>query len=223
MNDNDQMNDSAVLRELRDSLSGVITPERPPLEAITARGRAHRRHRLTGIAGVSVAAAAGAALVLGLIGVPGPAPARSTGTIRTAAFTLVRNANGTDTLTIKVPVLFQPATLQADLAQSGIPAMVTTGSFCSSDPAPADLSQVMTTGLQGDGGSPPPAQDPTVTIDPAAMPAGTELSFGTFQVATGQETAIALIDTGSYTCTSTAPATLPPRGALLLYGQPTGS
>jgi hypothetical protein len=225
MNDHDQLNDDAVLRELRDSLSGVITPERPRLEAIRARGRAHRRRRLTAIAGLSVAAAAaGAALVLGLTGVLGPAPARGAGTIRTAAFTLVRNADGTDALTIHPRVLFDPTTLQNDLARYGIPARVTTGSFCSSDPAPADLSQVMTSSpaLQGNGGY-QHLQDPTVTIDPAAMPAGSELSFGTFQVSTGQETAIALIDTNSYTCTSTAPTTLPPSGALLLYGQQAGS
>ena len=45
MSDTDQMTDSAELRELRDSLSGVAMPERPRLEAITARGRARRRHR----------------------------------------------------------------------------------------------------------------------------------------------------------------------------------
>jgi hypothetical protein len=54
-------------------------------------------------------------------------------------------------------------------------------------------------------------EEPTVTINPAAIPAGTELSFGNFQLANGGRTLIALIDTGSYTCTSTAP-TAPPRG-----------
>jgi hypothetical protein len=44
-----------------------------------------------------------------------------------------------------------------------------------------------------------------VTIDPRAMPAGTELSFGNFQLANGGRTFIAVIDPGSYTCTSTAP------------------
>lgn len=47
-------------------------------------------------------------------------------------------------------------------------------------------------------------------INPAAMPAGTELSFGYFQLSSGQETAAGLIDTSSYTCTSTAPTTPPP-------------
>ena len=138
MSGNDQMTDDAELRELRDSLSGVAMPERPRLEAITARGRARRRHRLSAVAGLSVAgAAAGTALALGLTGVLGPAPAP--GTIRTASFTLVSNANGTATLTLNPKELLDPAALQSDLAQYGIPAKVTTGSFCSSDPAPGRL------------------------------------------------------------------------------------
>ena len=81
MSDTDQMTDSAELHELRDSLSGVAMPERPRLEAITARGRARRRHRLSRAAGLSVAGvAAGTALALGLTGAHGPAPVH--GTIR---------------------------------------------------------------------------------------------------------------------------------------------
>ena len=41
MFDNDQMTQSAELRELRDTLNAVPVPERPPLESITSRGRAH--------------------------------------------------------------------------------------------------------------------------------------------------------------------------------------
>ena len=58
MSDTDQMTDSAELDEVRDSLSGVAMPERPRLEAITARGRARRRQRLSTAAGVSVAGVA---------------------------------------------------------------------------------------------------------------------------------------------------------------------
>lgn len=224
MFDNDQMNDSAVLRELRDSLSGVAMPERPLLEAITSRGRAHRRHWLSAVAGLSVAGvAASAALALGLTGVLGPVPARSVGTIRTAAFTIVSNPNGTDTLTIDPQVLFEPTVLQNDLAQYGIPAMVTADSFCTSDPAPDGFSQVVSfPPFSDDGGQ--QVTDRTITINPAAMPPGTELSFGMFQLSTDQQTSIALMDTSSNTCTSTAPTTLPPRGgALLRYGGPAGS
>ena len=60
----------------------------------------------------------------------------------------------------------------------------------------------------------------TITINPAAMAAGTELSFGFFQLSGGaQQASFALIDSGSYSCTSTAPGPAgPPEGAQLLYG-----
>jgi|HubBroStandDraft_5_1064220.scaffolds.fasta_scaffold16494_2 hypothetical protein len=183
-------------------------------------GRGHRR--LT--AGITVAAAAGSVLLgLGLSGSLGSSPAARTGTIRTAAFTITRKANGTATLTINPQVLFDPSTLQSDLAHYGIPAKVTTGSFCSSDPAPSGFSQVVTfsPAFQGDSGQ-QHVQNPTVTINPA-MPAGTELSIGAFQVANGDNTALALINTNSYTCTSTAPTTPPSSGALLHWNGSAGS
>jgi hypothetical protein len=61
-------------------------------------------------------------------------PAAVPGSTRTAAFILTRNANGTDTLTIDPGVLLDPRTPQNDLAEYGIPAKVTTGSFCCTDP-----------------------------------------------------------------------------------------
>jgi hypothetical protein len=172
------------------------------------------RRRLAGV--TAVAAAGSVVLGLGLSGALGSAPGRApgavgsapgggSGTIRTAAFTLTRNANGTDTLTINPGVLLDPGTLQDDLTQYGIPAKVTVGSFCSSDPGPGGFSQVVTF-APADAGRSGPVRNPTVTINPAAMPTGTELSFGNFQLADGQETAFALIDTNAYTCTSTAPS-----------------
>jgi hypothetical protein len=63
MNGHEQINDSALTSELRESLTGITAPQRPPLETITARGRAYQRHRLTGMAGLSAAGvAAGTAL-----------------------------------------------------------------------------------------------------------------------------------------------------------------
>jgi hypothetical protein len=159
-------------------------------------------------AGITAATAAAAVVLgLGMTGAFGPAPARGTGTIQTTAFTLVKHANGTATLTINLNVLLDPATLQSDLEQDGIPALVTTGSFCSSDPVPVGIQQVLA------GPKAPAGATRTFTINPAAIPAGTELSFGNFQLSPGAETAIALIDTGSYTCTSTTPTTAPPPGA----------
>jgi hypothetical protein len=179
---------------------------RPAAADIIRQGDRRRRRSLTrrALGGLSAAGVAGAGVALGL-GLTGSAPTHATGTIRTAAFTLVANANGTATLTINPNVLFEPGTLQRDLAQDGIAAKVTAGSFCSSDPALAGVSQVVSVPkIQ-------PGQPATVVIDPAAIPAGTELSVGIFQLANGGRAFLALIDRGSYTCTSTAPSP-PPRG-----------
>ncbi len=212
------MNDiDDVLLRARDSLSGARMDT--PVEAILARSRARRRR----LAGLSVAGvAASAVLALGLAGVLGSAsrtPAHSYGTIRTAAFTLVSNANGTDTLIINPHVLFDPSALQNDLARYGIVAKVTIGSFCSSHPAPDGFSHVVTLSpfFQGVNGQQHVhnLKKPTITIDPSAMPLGTELSVGAFRVANGQDTALALIDTNSYACTSTVPTTSPSGGGLL--------
>jgi hypothetical protein len=156
-------------------------------------------------------------LGVALSGTFGPAPARGTGTIRTAAFTLTSNPNGTDTLTINQMVLLDPRTLQNDLARYGIPAKVTVGRFCSSNPAPAGFVKVVAAA------PPSPFRGdrtglPKVTINPAAMPAGTELSVGAFHVANGQRAVLALIDTNSYTCAKTMPTTLPPGGMVAATG-----
>ncbi|HTZ25001.1 MAG TPA: hypothetical protein VMC83_13510 [Streptosporangiaceae bacterium] len=171
--------------------------------------RPGRGHRKLGAGITAATAAAGVVLGLGLTGAFGQAAVSGTGTIRTTAFTLVKHANGTVTLTIHPSVLLEPGTLQRDLQQDGIPAKVTTGSFCSSDPAPAGFNQVVNAVVPGLKGT-PMTVNPTLTINPAAMPTGTELSFGYFQLSSGQETVAGLIDTSSYTCTSTAPASPPP-------------
>jgi hypothetical protein len=177
-------------------------------------------HRKLAAGITATTAAAGVVLGLGLTGAFGAAAVSGTGTIRTTAFTLVKHANRTVTLTIHPGMLLEPGTLQSDLQRDGIPAKVTTGSFCSSDPAPAGFHQVVNPVVPGLKGTPMTAS-PTLTINPAAMPAGTELSFGYFQLSRGQETAAGLIDTSSYTCTSTAPTT-PPPGASAMEIHTTG-
>jgi hypothetical protein len=173
------------------------------------RPRGGRRKLAAGIAATTAAAAV--VLGLGLSGVVGPAPARGTGTIRTTAFTLVKHANGTVTLASNLNVLLEPSILQRDLRQDGITAIVTSGSFCSSDPSPAGFSRVM----------PGPKHSDAVTINPAAISSGTELSFGYFQTSSLQETAMGLIYTSSHTCTSTTP-TAPPSGSdvMLVHASP---
>ena len=220
-------NDSTLTRELRHALSELAAPERPPLAAITNRGRAHQRRRLTGFAGLGVAA--GTALALGLTGVLGAAPARSAGTTRTAAparsagttrtaaFTLTSNANGTDTLILTHSQMFDPAALQQALAQHGIPALVKTGTYCWSNPAAPDPSSIGVLSIRPPFKPQPPhggtvlvpsnlkpstrnwIVDHTVTvINPAAMPSGTELYFG--YVNSGHALFLDLIYTRSFTC-----------------------
>jgi hypothetical protein len=134
MNHDEDPDDSTLTQELRDSLAEVAMPERPPLAAITGRGRVHQRRRLAGLAGLGGATAAVViALVLGLTGVFGTAPARGTGTLQTAAFSLTSYANGT--VSLNLGQLFDPAALQRALAQHRIRALVKSGTDCSSSPA----------------------------------------------------------------------------------------
>jgi hypothetical protein len=67
-----------------------------------------------------------------------------------------------------------------------------------------------------------------LTINPALMLAGAELSFGIFQLPSLSriEAIIELIDTNSYTCSSTAPPAPPPgEGDIVVFQQyePVGS
>jgi hypothetical protein len=226
-----------------------LLTEPPPAEEAVARGRARlttlmsappairRGHRRLAAGIIAAAAAAAVVLGLGLSGALGAAPNGGTGTIRTAASTVVEHANGTATVTVNNAdqLLMDPSALQSALQQDGIPALVTAGSFCSSDPVPAGLLQVVvlrhlfapyspvlpgSTGPASTGGS--------LTINPAVMRAGTELSFGIFQLPSLSriEAIIELVDTNSYTCTSTAPPAPPPgEGDTVVFQQyvPAGS
>jgi hypothetical protein len=106
-------------------------------------------------------------------------------------------------------VLLEPGTLQGDLARDGIPAKVTVGSFCSSDPAPAGLARRV---------HPQTRYVRAITINPAAISAGTELSFGNFQLTNGEQANFALIDKSSYTCTAQATPLQPDTIAIFYRG-----
>ena len=207
------MNDiDDVLLQARDALSEARMET--PVEAILARGSA-RRHRRR-LVQLSATVAASGALALGLATVIGSAsPAPAPGTIRAAAFTLARNANGTASLTLNQDQVFDPATLQKALARDGIPALVQTGTYCMSTPAPRS-SGVLS--IQLPNGHPVPITgrrspvppDAVTVINQAAMPAGTELSFTYVnhdRVLTGS-----LIYTAAHTCSPTPPAGAPSAG-----------
>jgi hypothetical protein len=206
--------ESALRSALARAAADIQDPAQARQRLLHRDYRPGHGHRKLGAGITATTAAAGVVLGLGLAGAFGPAAVSGTGTIRTTAFTLVRHADGTVTLTIHPGVLLEPGTLQRDLQRDGIPAKVTTGSFCSSDPAPAGIHKVVNAVVPGLKGAPMTAS-PTLAINPAAMPAGTELSFGYFQLPAGQETAAGLIDTSAYTCTSTAPTTPPPGASII--------
>ncbi|MBV9095184.1 MAG: hypothetical protein JO132_15120 [Streptosporangiaceae bacterium] len=214
MTHDERPNDSAVTWELRDSLSALTVPGRPSLAAITSRGRARQRRRRAGFAGLGVTGAiAGTAVAVGLTGVLGASSLGGAGTIRTAAFTLTSNANGTDTLTLTAGQVFDPALLQRALAQRGIPALVKTDAWCSSSlaaPNPASIGVLAFSSpvKSSQGGLPALGfreqgrigAHIVAVINPAKMPSGTGLFFGYYD----RDHALSpnLIYTRSYTCVS---------------------
>ena len=198
------MNDQELITAVRQSVHGMRM--NVPADQIVGRSRAIRasgRRRLAACI-TAVAAAGSVVLGLGLSGALGAAPNDGTGTIRTAAFTLTRNANGTDTLTFSNGQMADPAALQQALAQHGIPALVKTGIICWSSPAPTS-SGVLT--VERPDGTPVLSGPHRVSIDndvtvinPAAMPTGTELFIGYFNSGRIHELHPGLIYTSSYTC-----------------------
>jgi hypothetical protein len=160
-------------------------------------------------------------LGLGLSGALGATPnggtgtIHRTGTIRTSAFTLTRNANGIDTLTLSNSQMVDPAALQKALAQDGIPALIRIGTTCSSNPALPGPASIGVLTIERPDGTPvlPSAHrvkiDGDVTvINPAAMPAGTELFFGYFNSGRVHALQPGLIHTHSYTCSNVSPDTV---------------
>lgn len=203
MSDHDQLTDSVELRELRDSLDGIALPQPPHLETITARARRHqhRRSTLTRLTASGVIAVAAATLALtGAL-----RPSSKPSTIRTPSFTLASYTDGTAKLTLNPGELLNPTELQSDFAKYNIPAKVTTGSYCTSDPQPPGFSQAVA-GPGGGTWQKGSGPQPTITIDPSKIPAGTELTVGDFNLTTGEQQAnFSLMNSNTYTCTKTPP------------------
>ena len=201
------MNDQELITAVRQSVHGVRM--NVPADQIVSRSRAIRAsgHRRLAACITAVAAAGSVVLGLGLSGALGAAPDGRTGTIRTAAFTLTRNANGTDTLTLSNSQMADPAALQQALAQYGIPALVKTGTYCWSSPAPPSSGALTVERPDGTpvrpGPGPRPVRIPANAvnvINSAAMPAGTELFIGYFNSGRVHEIHPGLIYTNSHTC-----------------------
>lgn len=158
------MTDNDLITEVRESFTGVHSAT--PVARIESRGRTLRtRRRATGLAGALAVGAAVAAAVTAL-GPAGHQPSHQGG-IQLAAWTVVRQANGTIEVTLRQ--LRDPAGLQRTLRADGLPAAVTFSgqlpSSCQRLVAGGDVIKQIFSGRQ-EGGY------PVMVIHPSALPAG---------------------------------------------------
>ena len=153
--------------------------DRPP-EAITARARTRRlRRNLPGVSAAGLALGIGLALALS----SSPSAAR---TVHVNLDAWSVNTTSTGLVNVTIRELKDPAGLARTLANAGIPVQLTFGRVCS--PSSGDLPQLSQV-LHKLGGR----GDVVLTINPAAMPAGTELviGIGTFHYGSRQGLAAA--------------------------------
>jgi hypothetical protein len=114
--------------------------------------------------------------------------------------------------------IFDPAAFQQALAQHDIPALVKTGTYCTSNPPAPDPASIGVLSLRAPVKQEPPrgvfthltpsemnriAAGTRTVINPAAMPTGTELFFS--YVNSGHALFFDLIYTSSYTCSNALP------------------
>jgi len=197
------MNDEEVLAALRSSLAGAtesladVHLDRPA-DAIRARARGRRlRRSLTGAGAGGVALGVGLTLAMaGGSGAGSPATARSVH-VNLDAWSVNTLPGGL--VYVDVRELVNPTLLRQTLAQAGVPAVVTFGEFCTGTPGGDNGNLQPILGKAALGG------EPKLTIKPAAIPAGSELSIGIVSVAVDKpggpghalDTAFGLVSQGS--------------------------
>lgn len=169
-----------VACQVRESFSGLHMAT--PVEQVFAASRRRaRRRRLSGLTAATAVAAGTAAAVTLTLG--GAAPARSgtpppsspgPGPATLAAFTVTSGPGDSTTLILrKGGPRLDPSALRAELAEHGIPALVTVGTFCrSADGVSSGLGKVLNASDQPDGSA--------IVINGRAIPSGDRLSIGLF-------------------------------------------
>ena len=216
------MNEHDVMSQVRESFSGLRMDT--PVEQVWARSRARRRRRLTGLTAATAATAGAAAVIALTAGGAAPAPARSghapsanpgsasPGSVRLAAFTVTNGPGDSTTLVLRKDAPIDPSALRQALAQHGIPALVTVGSFCRTTPlAPVPFGQVVQPTTLADGSD-------AIVINGQAMPSGAELSIAIFP----QTVRMVLIEEGApLSCFSTPGQPGQPAIHILPTGTPT--
>jgi hypothetical protein len=187
------MNDNEVLTKVRDGMSGIRMDT--PVDQILAKARFQRRSRRLVMAGaVSVVT-----LGLGLTAVfsaAGTNHPTGPATAQLAAFSISGGPHGASSLTLRKGEQYRlnPVALRQALAHHDITALVTVGKSCDSNPEPEGLDRAVISQRHPDGSV-------TLTINPVAMPAGSELSIGYYTTGT----TFALIEQGAPLNCSSAP------------------
>jgi len=202
----------ATLTRVRDSMTDVHL-DRPP-SAITARARARRLRRcVTGAGAVGLAALA-AVLVIAWPG--GQSPARSAdpataspglpalsaapsaghGPARSVHVNLDAwsvNTTPAGLVDVTIRELRDPALFRRTLAKAGVPAVVSSGEFCRPATNQSQIGQHLVHVLKQStsGGK------VMLTINPAAMPAGSELDIGILSTSRGLIAAFGLVQKGT--------------------------
>jgi hypothetical protein len=172
------VNDEEVLAAVRDRLTGAreslggVHMERPA-SAVMGRARSRRLRRALAAAGTG-ALAAGVALGLTLGGALGGQAGAQQVHANLDAWSVNTGTSGTVYVTIRE--LRDPAALRAALAKAGVPAVVSFGEFSGAS-RQAELPQLhQVLGITNR------SAGLLLTIKPAAMPAGSELDIGVFDL-----------------------------------------
>jgi hypothetical protein len=192
-----------VISQVRESFSGLRMDM--PVEQVFAASRARRRRRRSGLTATAAAAAGAAAAITLTLGGPAPAhsgtpppPSRGPSPVTLAAFSVTSGPGDSTTLILhKGPQYPRPdaSALRQALAQHGIPALVTVGTFCRSTPgAPAGTGKVVDASDQADGSD-------AIVINGQAIPSGTRLSIGLFP---GHTRMLLIKDGAPLSCSSTS-------------------
>ncbi|HEX8008179.1 MAG TPA: hypothetical protein VF482_17325 [Trebonia sp.] len=203
------MNDDEMLATLRSSLTGAkesLTDVHLDRSADAIRARARGRRLRRGLAGVG---AGGIALGVGLALAVGGGSGTNARSVHVNLDAWSVNTLSSGRVYVDVREMRDPVLLRQTLARAGVPAIVTFGEICT-----------QTSG--GDAGNPQRVLgktvlggEPKLTINPAAIPAGSELSIGIVSVSKagtrGLDASFTLVKEGSrLTCGS--PRTEPGAG-----------
>jgi hypothetical protein len=216
MNDDDIMAAQimAALRGAKDSLTDVRMDA--SADSIVARAGRRRLHR-----GLSVAGAGALALGVGLgvvvSGGGGVTPVSSDKSVHVnlAAWSVNTTSDGLVDVTVRE--LTHPAAMRQALAQAGVPAYVSFDKFCQpkSGHGLPQINAVLGHSFSG--------HAVLMTIDPAAMPAGSELVIGMVHAWPGTVTSFSLVKDGPLTCRPADEDMRPPVGNTPTAPAPTSS